>query len=134
MKRAIKITIYGLLITTALLTLSACGESRLIGRWEGVSVAATFPDESRVETLAPGEVFWEINQDGTGLVFEGMGAGGEDFTWRTEEGRLYFTYRTGETVPMDYNISGSTLTITMRALPGDGGDWSVVMTLRRASG
>jgi len=109
------------------------GSNNIVGRWEGVSVTSTFFGETIVEELQPGEAFWEVYADGTGAIIEGRGSGRENFTWRIESGRFLMTDSTGETIPIRYNISGSTLTITMDEFP-DAGINSVVMTLRRVRG
>jgi hypothetical protein len=111
----------------------AGGSNNLVGKWEGISVTATFFGETRTEELSPGEAFWEINSDGTGAVIKGRGTGREEFNWHTERGRLYMTHPTGESFSVGYNISGSTLIITMDEFLVDQGQ-SVVMTLRRVQG
>jgi len=102
----------------------------LVGKWEGVSVTFVNFGGTITNDLLPGEVYWEINTNGTGAVIEGKGTGRDDFIWRTDRDQLYMTYRSGETVPVSYSISGSTLTITMKEFQ-QRSNQTVVMTLSR---
>ena len=129
MKRLATIILTLILAVLLGATLTGCDDG-LVGRWEGVSVTATYFGEKMTEYLSQGEVFWELNGDGTGAIIEGRGRGRDEFSWRVERGQLYMTYRTGETVPMSYNIFGASLTIIMEDFGVDV-DQSVMMTLRR---
>jgi len=131
-KRFMTIGIVAAVVIIGVMVLSGGnGKSNsLVGRWEGVSVTATYHNETMTRELLPGEVFWEINADGTGAVVEGGGTGRDDFKWRTDGRQLHMMYSTGEVVPVNYSISGSVLTITMKEFEQDIGQ-KVVMTLRR---
>jgi len=105
--------------------LVGCGDSDhpLVGRWEGVSLEIIFDGESEIfddfdDTL-------EFFSDGTGVTTEGGRS--FDFTWSAENGRLRMT-ENGDTEVMDYNISRSTLTMTMTD-----GDFTGIVTLNRVN-
>jgi hypothetical protein len=74
------------------------GTSALVGKWvpeEGQSIPAAF-----IETSA------EFSKDGTGIIDNWS------LKWTAENGRLTLKFDNGYGFAYDYEISGSTLTIT----------------------
>jgi hypothetical protein len=71
------------------------GKSALVGRW----YLADGPSKNNPEKM-------ELLKDGSGII-DGMG-----MTWKTEKGRFYLTYQTGQALAYNYKMSGSILTLT----------------------
>jgi len=92
-----KTTVILILVMVLLFTLAGCGggSSALVGTWV---------PEAQQPKLGPSGII-ELSKDGTGI------ASGRAMTWKTKKKRVYFITPTRTTV-FDYEISGSTLTLT----------------------
>jgi len=94
-------SIFSVVFITVLLHTVSCdaanNPSAFVGRWVNVGVN--------------NGIVMEFLSDGTGIITDIKGSGGVAITWKTENGRFYFT-TFGIATPMSYKMQGSVLTLT----------------------